>query len=716
MVRAILLVVLGTALGAGSYHLITTRSQGTRPGVEERSIRPSANATGRSDSPAGRSRVGPAFSEQSAVYAFAAQADTASLRAMIHETAARPESEERQFAFAVLLARLAELDPRGAIGLASDLNLDRQLIAALYGTWARTEPSAALADLKSVNKARDAQAIGLAIWEALGSDELALSQVLASLPPNYSTTHFHVEALRMTAESEPMEALRQAVALDDQSARFAAMRRIAEVWGAEDPRAALDHVELIGDERLRWAFLNMVIHAWSSLEPEAVLDYFVSLDEPGTGHARAAAMALDNLAGADPRRVLELSEQLPGMMRLPAQQSAITKWAEKDPLEALEYVKKLPMGQHRQTLMGAVARGYGKKDPEAALVWAQSLVPREDDILVSVLSGMAEGDPDRALDAALSLDDSNALAQVMTTITMISAYTMNPEKIANRILALPDGQTKEFGLRRLASSWANTDPEAAFAWLMTHGDKVGVHGFGDIAQQLAQRDVKTAAGYLDKIPEAAREVWISKVAESYAQVDPAGARAWISRFQGEQIYDAGVTAVVRQLAEYDPRAGARLVETIDDPRYVGTAARMVGVHWAQEDGPSAAAWAQDLDDPQARAAAISSVVQRWGARHPEDARRWVLALPPDSTRDAALGSLLPAIAGRKVPDSALFSAFQSDAARQRAMSSVVYHVARHDPSAARDLMDKYITDPTLRQQAEQMFESGAAQFGANTIR
>lgn len=716
MVRAILLVVIGAALGAGAYHLIANHLRGLGSEVAGAPPGPSFSALeniGSSAAPA--HDTASAFSQRSSAYQLAVQSDAASLRSLIEEAAAVSDSKERRFRLTVLLSRYVELAPRRAIAFANNLDLDRSIVAPLYASWARSEPSAALAALSTVSDARDAQAIGLVLLDELGGDQRALSQVLASLPPNLSGIHFRLEALRAMAVSTPGEALKQAMEFDDQQTRYKAVQRIAEIWAAQDPVKALDQIELIKDEGLRSVFLNQVIQSWSSMEPEAVLDYFANLDESDGHYVGAAASAIDDLARVDPMRALALSEQLPDLMRRSTQQIAVSRWAEKDPLAALEYVKSLPVGQQRHSLMEAVARGYGKTDPEAALVWAQDVGPPQHGILRSVLTGIAEKDPARAFDAVLSLESSGGQIQAMGMVMMMAAYGVGPEKMANRLLELPSGQVKDLGLQMLGSSWAQRDPEAALTWLMAHADKVGVHGFGEVAEALAQRDVRMAAGYIDKIPASARGIWVSKVAQSYAQADPAGAREWISRFRGEGIYDAGMAAVVQHSAQYDPQGGARLLETIRNPRYVGSAARMVAMYWAQEDGQSAAAWAQDLGSEQARAAAITSVVQQWGARNPDDARRWVLALPPDSTRDAALGSLLSSIASKKVPDEGLFNAFHSDAARQQAMPSIVYHVARHDPSAARALMDEYITDPTLRQQAEQMFDSGAAQVGSVVI-
>ena len=149
------------------------------------------------------------FSERSAVYQLAADADPASLRSRIEEGAARPESAERRFLLATLLSRYAEFYPREAIALAEDLELDSAFVAPLYGSWAGSDAAAALDAWTHSIGTGEGYAIGLAMFEALGGDEQAFSILLTSVPPDLNAEHFQMELVELWAQTAPEVALQK---------------------------------------------------------------------------------------------------------------------------------------------------------------------------------------------------------------------------------------------------------------------------------------------------------------------------------------------------------------------------------------------------------------------------------------------------------------------------------------------------------------------------
>jgi hypothetical protein len=57
----------------------------------------------------------------------------------------------------------------------------------------------------------------------------------------------------------------------------------------------------------------------------------------------------------------------------------------------------------------------------------------------------------------------------------------------------------------------------------------------------------------------------------------------------------------------------------------------------------------------------------------------------------------------------LLDAFSTADARQRGVNEAVRVIAQRDPATARELADRYITDPGVRQAAERFFEQGGGQ-------
>jgi DNA-binding GntR family transcriptional regulator len=81
---------------------------------------------------------------------------------------------------------------------------------------------------------------------------------------------------------------------------------------------------------------------------------------------------------------------------------------------------------------------------------------------------------------------------------------------------------------------------------------------------------------------------------------------------------------------------------------------------------------------------------------------------PGDVRDLALQAVLTGTANAGAVDRSLFAALSTDDARQQTAQRVVTALARRDATEARAVMDAYITDPRLRQAAEQTIERAGA--------
>jgi len=361
-------------------------------------------------------------------------------------------------------------------------------------------------------------------------------------------------------------------------------------------------------------------------------------------------------------------------------------------------------------MMQVVARNYGKRDSAAALAWARSL-PNKDEVVAAVISGVAEQDPQRAMDLAFSLTAPNERTRAVQFLAMTgmrSDATM--EMIANRLLASDDRQLRETTAQMLVSTWASRSPESALRWLLANGQSASPNLFAQVAQQVAMRDPRNALAQSSQIPAAAREQWMQGVAQGYAQNDPQGAIDWLAQYRAEPWYARAATNAAMQLAQRDGAAAARLVDRIDTQQSGPQAqqlASMVAQGWANQDPAAAAEWAINRANPQERMNAIGSVARVWSQQDPAGARQWALRLPPGATRDGALTTMLQATISRGNGgiDTGLLNAFTSDAARQQAVMQVVQGLAYNDPARARAAVETYLTDPALRAQGERAIDA-----------
>jgi hypothetical protein len=399
-----------------------------------------------------------------------------------------------------------------------------------------------------------------------------------------------------------------------------------------------------------------------------------------------------------------------------AEVTALQQLAARDPLEATRQLERGPLGPERQMLLQVVARTYGKRDVAAALDWARQR--RGDPMLVpAVIAGVAESDPDRALDLALGLTSPSERMESVQFAVMTSAAgdDARAETVANRLLASDDPAIRGNLGPMVLSMWAQRAPDSAMKWLLAHNQDAPQNAFQQLGQQLAMRDPQNAIAYTAQVTESAREQWANGVAQGYSQNDPQGAIDWLGRFRSEQWYGRAATTLAMTVAPRDGATAARFVDELGaEANGVQTSqlVNMIATNWANRDPAAAAEWSVRRPTDQERDMAVRNVVSVWSAQDVNAARQWTLRLPQGAVRDGALTGVLMASAtqrGNSI-DSGLLSAFASPQARQTAVWQIVQRLAYSDPAKARAIADAHL-DPTFRAQAERMMEATRNQQG-----
>ena len=698
MARTATALILGVLLGATAAWLLRPSSLAL-PDLGE--LQPPIIAT----APAANAVVTAAAREGGAdFYRQLADANPSELAAMIRQAAAEPASTERELALAVLLKRHSELDALGAVRLAREAGVGGMALSAVYGAWARKAPGQALAALSTVENPDAAASVAVALIAALGNDAAAFGRVAAVLAAREGEEPLSSVTARVPAISPagPVTVVSPRSALG-----LTALR-----WADLDPRRASAVARNIDDERLRLTLEAAALRALARIAPDEAFSRLATAgDEPREGAVLGGAFA--ELARADPERLLASVGHLPMDLRRMALSAALPQLAERDPLAAVRYVEGLPASE-RPAFIQSVARNYGKRDPSAALAWARSSPATgnlgRDNLVAFVLGGVAEQDPYRALDLALEI---TATGERMRAVQLVVATggrdDATAEAIANRLLAIDDPRLQE-SLTFVASTWSSRSPEGVMRWLLANGQSVSPNVFSQVGQQLAMRDPRTALAHSAQIPAAAREPWLTGVAQGYAQNDPQGAIDWLAQFRTEDWYPRAATNIAMQAARQNGPAAARLVDGLDTEHggaQMQQLVTMVATNWVNQDPAAAMAWAMDRATPQERMNTIRSVVGSWSNQDPAGARQWTLRQPQGAIRDGALTSILTTTVfrGNGGLDTGLLNAFSTDSARQQAVLQVVQAMAYRNPAEARTLIDAHLTDPALHAQAERTLEA-----------
>jgi hypothetical protein len=297
--------------------------------------------------------------------------------------------------------------------------------------------------------------------------------------------------------------------------------------------------------------------------------------------------------------------------------SALGLLAERDTQAALDRIEAMQPGVERDGLVSSVAILYALEDPDAAMSWVEKMMPASPDARLIVAMGLAERDPVQALDM---LSKGTAEMQALGgLIPMVAAQESSRAKSLAEALADRNDTQGRGLLANLMSNWMQLDAEAALAWILERPSDLDAGVLGNAAATLANRDLALAASYLERIPPAYRDVWITRMAGSHARNDLDGALNWIAQFQGRAVYEQAYGQLVSQAAQANPERAARLLTSASGEVQRG-AASAVAMSWARQDPDAAARWALTLGDTNAREQALGSVTRMLAQRSPEEAR------------------------------------------------------------------------------------------------
>lgn len=215
--------------------------------------------------------------------------------------------------------------------------------------------------------------------------------------------------------------------------------KIAVAWGSLDPRAALAWIDqpYRPGRAVGGALLAPVLDGWFSRDPGAAKAYITEhMDTIASAEAASSIARL--LFEKDPEAAAGFLTGLPsGDARAKVESNFGFEWASKDPVAASHWLEGLPHDDQMASVEGVVGV-WSARDWDAAFKWLTDLKGDVRDIAIAAAVTRAPPDvsPYEYLPLALSIKDSQARAEV--TVAVIA-------------------------------QWAQSDPDAAVAWVKSSG-------------------------------------------------------------------------------------------------------------------------------------------------------------------------------------------------------------------------------------------------------
>lgn len=369
---------------------------------------PKLRSTSRSDETAGRS-----------VRESGDRTSTRKARS-ISDILANPDPLERT---AQLLAYVKSLAPDEIEGALKEVRTttpywdpDGKMLAHLLLTrWAKTDPEAALASLANVDLKKQGDA-PISVLSAVASDDPERARAWLEDPENAMARYPWIGQFLAGAvakewvRTDPDAALAWAAGLPD-SQQAGAYSGVLGSLAMTDPADAARRALALQDNGARSHILGEIAEVWAARDPAAASAWAMSLE----GSAREATMGkvLGTMAQTDPagaaRRVGEMGKS-GGSYVLPVVES----WSQQDPRAAAAWTLQQPANDNSGRALGTALWHWTTREPEAASQWLadQPANPVLDGGIAGLSKAAMGIDPGAATQWANSISDP-ALRETM---------------------------------------------------------------------------------------------------------------------------------------------------------------------------------------------------------------------------------------------------------------------------------------------------------------
>ncbi len=377
---------------------------------------------------------------------------------------------------------------------------------------------------------------------------------------------------------------------------------------AENARPVLDHLRSAARTPDRDFLVAQILNAWARLAPAAAMAYAENI-EPGIGRWNAIVEAHSGWYQTDREGALVwLEKQPPGFVKTEGWRSIISTVADNDPDRALDMVLASSGGD-----LGAVFpifQAWANEGVITAAARVEALPPGElrNRGLGFVALMWAASDPAAAVDWAGNVEPANAREQALSTVL---------------------------------SNWARNDADAVIQWFSEQPGKPSIRQIQNLSTGLAHMDNPSAAIRLAALLEDPREQdqTLSNIARIWSEKDPKGAWAWAESQSDPTLQEAIWPSVVSGIARNDPEAAVALTLTLPEGDTKRNGLARLATQWVNNNPLAAANWANKLESADVRREVVAKVMSNWSQVDTEDALHWFASVPDGDVRDYTIENI-----------------------------------------------------------------------------
>lgn len=345
---------------------------------------------------------------------------------------------------------------------------------------------------------------------------------------------------------------------------------------------------------------------------QALMDYYAGLTPE---QLAAEARKLENLplnermmaslllfgkwAEKDPTAAMAFSNTM-GFAGGFVRPSILQSWSSTDPAGAAKYYSANPREFAMMGVMGGGGRGgpgqssgasiiaseWARQDPSAAMEWANTLTTGKDQALTSVLSQVAQTDPQKATEMLSSMTLTNKSDAYRSVASQYGASNFTDAQAWIRTLPADD---QAGALASAISGLATNDPSTAAKQVaqMAAGDAKD-RAVTDVVGNLARVDPNAAAALLSQQgSDSNMRDGLRALMPTWVSQDPTSALNYANSLQAGTSRDSALQSYVMSNNAGAPADLAQVAETISNEGDRSRAVMVAASRWMSED-PTAA--------------------------------------------------------------------------------------------------------------------------------
>ncbi len=466
----------------------------------------------------------------------------------------------------VIFEKWAETDPVAAAARLSAMPPDRVSYYSakqLAAKWAQKDPAAALDWAKTLKGNSKSYSVS-EVYKVIARENPEDAWDRLKSEPGHMRGAIAGGILGVVADEDPQHAMLMLLGMQSKSEQRIATSQFLSHLNWLDPRLGFEIIDQVKDPVTRRENLNRLIYSAAYLAPDLMKEqlgkmtdrekvdtsesvmrglissdpaaaerYFLSLPETQRDTDSLSRM-MWSYANTNPDKAFDFAISLQN----PQEQTAAVKglfenWSREDPEAAAAGWKKLPDGQSRLEALDNVASSWGRSDPETAKAWADSLSGIESTrALAAVLPSMARDNPGVAssqLSSLIATPPDGMEKNLANSAGKLAGQwaSDDPEAAAGWAAALPDGQSRDEGLKAVSKSWSDYDAIATAQWLGTlESGSSRDAAIQPLVKQIRETDPTTAFSWAASISDESQRLnQLRQTLSSWRESDLAAARA-----------------------------------------------------------------------------------------------------------------------------------------------------------------------------------------------